>query len=231
MKNNYALQHNHITADEIKFILAIDMDTAGNDALYKAVDIWEKIDNCSVCGARLRFGIDAQVLLDTLIPESTTVLSPELLRVSLAERAAAILQEKFGELETGLSEAVSRWLSGTMDLLGSLEPISFRPAFAGATRGLHADEIEIDLTQNENDAQFDFELVEKTSVVFRVSEKTTEGTPLFIIIVGRDETSFSEVYPLNNPLAAINRPGKVAKLSSPTINLEPGKYSIIVPAI
>ncbi len=223
MEREFVKNHAHISAEQMRAVNSMDADDLSYDDIALLHRVWKKADECSVCRARYDFAMETDRIL--------TTLTPEILQLSLADQAAAILQEKLGELETGLSEAVSRWLSGTMELLGSLETISFRPALAGAARGLHAEEIEINLIQDTNDAQFDFELTEKTSVIFRVSEETSAGTPLCIIIVGRDGTSLNEVYPLNNPLATINRPGKVTKLSSPIINLESGKYSIIVPAI
>ena len=223
MNREFVKNHTHISAAQMRAVNNMDADDLSYDDIALLHSVWKKADECSVCRARYDFAMESDRIL--------TALTPDIVRVSLADRAAAILQEKFGDLETGLSEAVSRWLSGTMDLLGSLESISLRPALAGAARGLHTEGMEIHLTQDANVAQFDFELIEKTPVVFRVSRETSHGVPLCLIIIGRDDTSYNEVYPLTDPLAKVTRSGKAAKLSSPIIHLEPGKYSIIVPAI
>jgi len=123
-------------------------------------------------------------------------------------------------------DRISRWLEGSQHVLGSFagpEPPLRYVSATGEMRGASSSEDNIVNLSSEigDDGFFEFSLAQTTSLSFKVKQKTKYGQPICLVITGRDDTVYPEVY----QLSAFGR----ESLCSQIIELNAGDYALCVP--
>jgi hypothetical protein len=212
----------HINIDEFVRLSQIKTEESSDANFAWLREMNDKIDSCDICKKRYRRYIAVQ----TFFPGDFAAFEPR--KETALSSVAALLQDKLAVLDAKIRANVEAWLDSAQNLLGSLEQSSFRPALAGATRGAGGADAELIIPAPVGDGNFEFELSEKTDVIFRIPRKTEDGLPVCLVIAGRGGADFSAVY----PLTGLELPGVASPLlDSPKITLEAGEYALCVPTI
>lgn len=219
MKSEATNKHSsHITMEELELVGAMDADAISPTESATLMELYEKIEDCVICQTRYRYYLESEADLATLQAAIPVVT------FSIAD----LLQDKLAALDAKIQEKVEVWLDSAQNLLGSLGQSLFQPALAGATRGVESVDTEKIIPVPTGNGNFDFELSEKTDVIFRIPRKTEDGLPVCLVITGRGDTEFSEVFALTGlELSGIVSP----LLNSPKITLQAGEYTMCVPTI
>ncbi|MCL2578364.1 MAG: hypothetical protein FWE27_10040 [Defluviitaleaceae bacterium] len=213
-----AVHADHITYEEMErfFNLNPDALTSEDITLMDAID--NKIEHCSVCHRRYSLFSWSQ--------RTFGAYGSSPLEFSPINRIIELLHDRIGELNTTLNNNVGKWLDGLRNVLGSFEQSSLRPAMSGGTRGTAA-ELAVTVTVGEV-GTFDFELSETVELVFKVARRTEYGQPVCLVVLGRGDTDFFQVY----ELSGFDFGGLTSEdLTSDRIKLSAGEYSICVPTI
>lgn len=211
----------HITMEELELIGSMDADAISPKESAKLMELYEKIEDCNICQARYRYFLESEATLAALQSAIPIVT------FSIAD----LLQVKLAAFDIKIQEKIEAWLDGAQNLLGSLEQASFQTAPADAIRGtkdIAKPDTKKIIPIAVGDGSFEFELSEKTDLIFRIQRKTEGGLPVCLVITGRSCAEFSEVY----SLSGLELPGIVSPLlDSPKITLESGEYTFCVPTI
>jgi len=216
MNTNNIVHANHITCEELEKLFALDFDVLTDDDIAFIDDIDGRLEICSVCQRRYALFLDTQNTFGALSAQP-----PEYLPFS---RIAVFLQDKLSGLDMALKNKVAEWLDGAQNVLGSFEQSSLRPAMGGTEKSASA-EATITVTAGE-DGFFDFELPEPAELRFKIAKRTEYGQPVCLVILGRGNTDFTEIY----DLSGFDFGGFTSgDLTSGKIKLNAGEYTACVP--
>ena len=145
----------------------------------------------------------------------------DILRKEISSAGMALIAD-----DEAFRDRIRRWLEGSQHVLGSFagsEPPLRYASATGEIRGASgsADNIVNLSAEIGDDGFFEFSLSETTSLSFKVKQKTKYGQPICLVITGRDDTVYPEVY----QLSAFGR----ESLCSQRIELNAGDYALCVP--
>lgn len=218
MESEYkALQHEHISFEEVERVLATkgDLEISDDDwELFLRVN--EMADTCSICRRRYKLFVNLQSTFASFLPK----------KHSLNERVTRYLKDFLEHTDQSLREKLTSWLEGSRDFINDLGQMTLQPALAGATRGLGDTENAVDLEVPVigDDGFFMFELQQEAKLNFSIRKETVNGQPVCLAVFGQNGTDFSAVYPLT-PL------GRDYLLAETDAALPAGEYALCVPAI
>ena len=221
--NNKELHTDHISIDELDAVAAMDADDLSFEDIAQIKVIERKVEACSICQARYLFYAESEAAIALLTPKP----------VKYAARIADLLRERLDSMgdvlaaaDVALQNKINQWLEGAQDVLQSFSAPPLKYAAAGsATRGTGgadgADNVIEIAAEIDEDGFFEFSLPEASSVRLTVSKNTEFGRPICLVLTGKNDTDFAEIY----PLTALGR----ESLRSPKIELNAGDYALCIP--
>ena len=210
----------HISREDIERYFAIDeFDVKPEEAQFYH-DFMKKVMTCSECKTKYMLAVDSKVISDSYKVE---------LGKYLLSSVADIVESKLYKFESVVKDRMQSWLTGSKELLNSFDTVVFGSAqYALATRGETETAAPKIIELNTRDCSCDFEIQERTKVIFKIPRITDEGEPVCLVIEGRNDTEFEEVY----ELSGLDLPGiRSSTITSPTIELNQGEYTLYVPIL
>ena len=208
----------HISREDIERYLAIDEFDVKPEEIRFYHDFTKKVMTCAECKAKYMLAVDSKIMSDSYKVD---------LRKYILSSVADIVESKLDKFESAVKDKMLSWLAGSKDLLNSFDTVVFANAqYALATRGENETATPKIIELAAEDCSCDFEIQERTKVIFKIPRIIEEGEPVCLVIEGRNDTEFAEVY----ELSGIDLPGiRSSTITSPTIELNQGEYTLYVP--
>lgn len=209
-------QHEHISYEDMKRFYSLNSEELSDTDMDWLLKVDELIDSCDICRRRYMFFVNTQAAFTSLSPE----------KQSLSERVAQYFQEFLAQTDRALREKLSGWLESSQNFMNDLNQMTLRPATAVGTRGFEEDEdtVNLDIPDEGDTGLFVFELKKETILSFSIKKETANGQPVCLIIFGREDTDFSQLYPLT-PFGKDHLRAKTPQA------LPEGKYVLCVPTL
>lgn len=206
----------HISIEDLERLSALDPNDISKADIDWALRINEMIDNCDICNRRYSFFVDTRAVISSFSTE----------KKSFSEKVIRYFRKSLLQTDRILQYKLSVWLESSQNFMNDLNQMTLRPATAVGTRGLEDEEdtVNLDIPDDGDSGFFEFELKKEAILSFSIKKETANGQPVCLMIFGREDTDFSQLYPLT-PFGKDHLRAKTPQA------LPTGKYVFCVPLL